>query len=267
MATRKPKKFPGMKEQPVLGRRKIPDVTYKDLVEFDGLPRPSMNRQQLNTFNKFIQVREGETREQWLNRTANRRVTTEEDLKLLRKSHPIIVRETRRKKKEKEYNDKKLKIFQTARDFDYLKYYGVVLNYHSIKYGLYKEWLEVGFFFYDGIPFSRERFENACVLNFCTSRGTFLHFKKKGWLVPLTKKEKNKLGRIIEKPTGLYMFHQGFTVKITYIYKILAKLSPIMLCSPMSKVLDAETKKIIHQMNDEIMEIKTGKKPQEDIMS
>lgn len=266
MEEKKPKRFPGMKVQPNFGRpknEKSEYLTYKDLVEFDGIPKPNMSQRQLKTFNKFIQVKEGETHEQWSKRTAHRRVLSTDEINNLGRYNPKKVKKNKRRKYEREM----LVVNQSARTFDYLKHYAIVMNYYSIKYGVYKEWLEIGFYFYEGTPFTKTTFENVCVLSFCNSNRVFKHFLKKGWIVPVYKKTISAKNNIKREPTDLYVFHKHFTNKISYLYKILQKITPFRMLGPMSHALSKETKTILHQMMDEVSEINTGKKLPDDILT
>ena len=267
MTEKKPKKFPGMKIQPKFGPKKNAATEYKDLVQFDGLPRPNMTQWQLKTFNKFIQVKEGETHEQWSKRTACRRVLNEDDFKNLGKINPAEVKRAKRKNSLQKTSKEFLRLMQTERDFDYLKYYAIILNYYSIKYNVYKEWLEVGFYFYEGTPFTKTTFENVCVLSFCNSKKVFNHFLKKGWIIPIIKNKVTRKNTIKQENTDLYSFHKHFINKITYLYRVLNGICPLRVGGPMSHKLSTDAKKLIYEMNDEIMEIKSGKKQPEDILN
>ncbi len=262
MYEKKPERFPGMKVKPKSGPPKKPNMRYKDLVKFDGIPKPNMTQWQLNTFNKFIQVKEGETHEQWAKRTACRRILNEDDINNLGKLNPKKIQRAKIKTRIKET----IRLKQSERSFDYLKYYAIILNYYSIKYGVYKEWLEVGFYFYEGTPFTKTTFENVCVLSFCNSKKVFNHFLKKGWIIPLMKNRVTERKLVKREPTDLYCFHKHFTNKISYIYKVLNGICPLIMGGPMSHELETETKKLIYAMNDELMEIKSGKKQPEDIL-
>jgi hypothetical protein len=258
-------RYPGMKSKGKgPGQPKKKPVKYSDLKPFEGKPKANLTQRQLNTFNEFIKVKEGETQEQWEKRTRRRRLITEKEITQLSKTHKLQIHLSKRAKSAAEIRNNVLRIRPVVRDFDFMKYYGIVINFYSIKYGIRKDDLEVGFYFYEGIPFTRERFDNACILNSGVMLGKFMRFKKSNYIAEIIKTDKR-----LDKPdkkskTGLFQLSKAFANKLTYIYRVLGKMNGIRMYHQKEITpLNEELREIIYEMNLEIMEIQTGKKPQE----
>ena len=258
-------KYPGMKKKFKLsGPDKKPPVKYSDLKPFEGKPKANLSQNQLKTFNERIKVREGETIEQWKKRTRSLRVIEEDEIPELPKNHELRIKYRKRAKSNVECRNKVLTIMPAIRDFDFMKYYGIVINFYTIKYGIRKDDLEVGFYFYDGVPFTRERFENTCILNSGSMTGKFVRFKKNKYIEEVIKTEKRYNLTDKKTNTGLYKLNKSFSNKLTYIYKVLGKMNGIRLYNQKAIApLNDELRQIFYEMNLEIMEIQTGKKPQE----
>lgn len=257
-------RYPGMKKKgKSSGPVKKPPVKYRDLKPFEGKPKANLTQGQLKSFNEFIKVKEGETQEQWEKRTRSRRVITEKEITQLSSTHKLQIRAVKKSKKAVEYQNSVLSVRPIIRDFDFMKYYGIVVNFYSIKYGIRKDDIEVGFYFYDGVPFTRDRFENACILNSGVMTGKFLRFKKNKYITEKIKTDKRFNLPDKKTNTGLYSLDKNFAVKLTYIYKVLGKMNGIRLYGQTAITpLNEELRQMIYDMNLEIMEIQTGQKPQ-----
>ena len=256
------KKFPGMKKKVYKGSAKVAPVKYRDLIPFEGKPKANLTQFQLKKFNERLKLRDGETREQWEKRTARWRVQSEEEIKRLPATNKLSVVMRRTQKKSIESQNKYLIAKRIPREFDFMKYYATVANFYSIKYGLRKDDMEVGFFFFDNIPFTRERFENACVLGTGTASGKFSRFLKSGYILPVMHRTL-KLGQPYKsKATDLYHFNKGFINKLTMIYRVLGKMNTIRMYHEKTITpLNDELREMIYEMNMEILEIQKGKKP------
>jgi hypothetical protein len=82
-----------------------------------------------------MQVRDGETPEEWKKRTARRRVKEIDEIKELAIMHYI-----KQRKRDRIVSKNKYIIVQpTEREFDFMRYYGIVCNFYAIKHGIRKD--------------------------------------------------------------------------------------------------------------------------------
>jgi len=79
--------------------------------------------------------------------------------------HPLQVSLRSRERNSVESKNKYIFVQPVVREFDFMRYYGIVIKYYSIKYGIRVEDMQLGFYFYTNIPFTKDRFENAAVLH------------------------------------------------------------------------------------------------------
>lgn len=244
---KKPKKY----------RKKQPLGPYT----YTGKIRTGMTPGQKRNMNKFMAVREGETEEQWRKRTAHRRVIEYDEA--LEHSYMSKVRVMARAEERKsiEIKNRFVLVKPLVKDFDFMRYYGIVINYSCIKYGISVEDLQMGFYFYSNIPFTKERFNNAAVLHYGTNHKKLSVFIKNGYIeeILFTKKVFERPDKI--EKTNLYKLTKGFVALLTYIYRTLARMNGIRIPQPTLTPLPPEAKQIIMDMNDEIMDIQTGRKP------
>jgi len=255
------KRFPGMKKQPVMGRPKEPKKKYGPF-SLAGKIKPGMSDYQKRTMVEFMKVREGETIAQWEKRTSRRRVKEVDEVKELALMHPLRVLQRSRERNVIASKNKFIVVQPVVREFDFMRYYGIVINYYSIKHGIRKEDLEVGFYFYSNIPFTRERFENAMVLMTGNKNGKLNRFLKDGMLEEIIKVKKTHNAPDKETRTYLYRLTKSYVNILTNIYRRLGKMNTLRLTQPIFTPLTAEEKQIIMDMNDEIQDIQTGRKPQ-----
>lgn len=258
----KSRHFPGMKKQPKIGKPKQPKKKYGPF-SIAGKIKPGMSEYQKKTMVNFMKVREGETIAQWEKRTARRRVKEVDEIKELALMHPLRVLQRNRERNTIANKNKFIIVQPVQREFDFMRYYGIVINYYSIKYGIRKEDLEVGFYFYSNIPFTRDRFENAMVLMTGTKSGKLNRFIKEGMLEEIIKVKKQFNGPNKETRTYLYRLTRHFVDKLTFVYRTLGKMNTIRMNQPIFTPLSAEEKKMIMDMNDHIMDIQMGRKPQD----
>lgn len=242
-------------------------VRYKDLIPIEGVkPKPGMSQYQLKRYNEFMKVKEGETHEQWQKRTRRHRVVDEEEAAKLNPQNKIHIMYRKREKSRKAYLNSIHRDQSKLREHNYLKYYGVVMNFLSIKHNIRKDYIEMFMFFYENDPFTRARFENAAVLICGSSKDVFKIFYHMGYIYPMTKYVVNEKNEEVPVELGLYKLNNHSVKLITEIYKILSKEKEIRtyrqpLMSPLSK----DEKQIFMEMNQEINEIMTGKKPTSEI--
>lgn len=265
----KPKKnksrhYPGMKKQPKIGKPKQPKKKYGPFSQLGKIKR-GLTDYQKRTMAEFMKVREGETLEQWRKRTARRRVKEIDEIKELSLMNPLRVMQRNRERNAIALKNKYLIVQPVEREFDFMRYYGIVGNYFAIKYGLRKEDIEVGFYFYTNLPFTRDRFENVMMLVTGSKTKKLARWINEGLLEELIKVEKQYNGPDKHVKTHLYRLTRSFVDKLTYLYRTLGKMNKISVHNPLYAMLSKEEKQIIKDMNDHIEDIMTGRKPQEKI--
>ncbi len=255
--------FSGMKKKPKLGRPKEPKKKYGPF-SVNGKIKPGMSDYQKRTMNEFMKVREGETQKEWERRTARRRVKEIDEIKELSLMNPLRVMQRTRERNAIASKNKFIVVQPVEREFDFMRYYGIVINFYSIKYGIRKEDLEVGFYFYSNIPFTKDRFNNALILITGSQDKKLNRFLKDGLLEEIIKTKKQLNGPDKYEKTYLYKLSKQFVDKLTYIYRTLGKMNGIRMDQqPILSPLPPEAKQMIQDMNDEIQDILTGRKPQD----
>lgn len=242
----KKKPWDNVKKNGGLKKKKYAPYMYK------GRIKSGMSDYQKRTMNEFMKVREGETQEQWLKRTARRRIKNNDEKLELSDWNKLKLRLIRSQKKLKEKHDSEIEYQVRERDFDFMKYYGIVITYFSFKYSIRVEDYSVGFYFYSNIPFTRQRFENALKLI------TGGHIKKINRFI-----SDGLIEEIIntktEKETSLYRLTNPFVRKLGQIYDVLGQMNTIQLKQPLFSDMHPELKQMIQDMNDFIMDVKSGK--------
>ena len=256
------KRWPGMKKQPKTGQPKKPKVKYGDFSHL-GRIKPGMSEYQKKTMAEFFKVKEGETQEQWKKRTSTRRVVDIDEVNPSNTRHPLIVMKRKRNiAKIKNKNDY-IVTQPMIKEFDFMRFYGIVINFYSIKYGIRKEDLEVGFYFFDNIPFTKERFNNALVLMTGCNNNKINRFQKEGLIEEIVKIIKVYKGEDKHERTGLYRLTKIFSNKLTYIYRTLGRMNELRIKQKTLTILPPEIKQLIQEMNEEIIAIQTGDKKQD----
>ena len=258
------KMFPGMKKQPAVGRpkgyrKKYEPLTYKGKLKF------SLSDYQKRTNSEFMKVREGETIEQWKKRTVHRRVRDVDEIKELALMNPLRVNLRSRERNAEQIRNKFIIVQPIEREFDFMRYYGIVINYYSIKYGIKVEDMQLGFYFFTNIPFTKDRFENAAVLHLGTMRKKLTEFLSKGYIEEVLNNQRHYGKENTHDKTHLFKLTKDFSKRLTFIYRTLGRMNGIRINQTTLTGLDPEVKQIIMDMNDEIQEIQTGRKPQDKI--
>ncbi len=257
------KKFPGMKNAPKIKtykpKKKYEPITYKGRIKY------GLSERQKKTMNEFMKVREGETIEEWKKRTSHRRVKELDEIKELSINHPLRLHVRSRERHAIETKNKYKTIQTVEREFDFMRYYGIVINYYSIKYGIRVEDLQLGFYFYSNIPFSKDRFDNAAVLHLGTNRSKLKYFIENGYVEELFHTKKRFNLSDVQERMYLYQLTKKFVHKLTLIYRTLAKMNAIKMDQPILSHLSSGVKQILTDMQDEVMDIHTGRKPQDKI--
>jgi len=254
--------FSGMKKKVKKGRPKGPKKKYGDMSQF-GKVKPGCSEYQKKTMESFMKVREGETKEQWQKRTRRRRVKEIDEIEEMRQYHPLRILQRQRDRIAVKNKNKYIVVQPTVREFDFMRFYGIVINFYATKYGIRKYEFELGFYFYDNIPFTRDRFENACILMTGTSVSRVSRAVNDGLIEEIIHTVKTYGAEDKYERTGLFRLTKVFVDRLTYIYRTLGKMNGIRLAQPTLTSLNPEIKKLIQEMNEEVMEIQMGNKPQD----
>lgn len=257
------KKWPGMKKQPKSGYPKGKHKKPFEPVTYGGRLKYGLSEYQKRTNAEFLKVKDGETKEQWQKRTRCRRVKEVDEIKELALMNPLRVILRSRERNTVESKNKYITVQPVVREFDFMRYYGIVINYYSIKYNIRVEDMQLGFYFYTNIPFSKDRFENAAVLHLGTSKGKLNYFINNGYLEEVFNLQKHYNREDTKEKTHLYKLTKEFVKQLTNIYRTLGKMNKIRLTQPIFTGLSGEIKELIMEMNNEIQEIQNGSKPHE----
>lgn len=258
------KTFPGMKKKVYKGRPKGPTMKRKDLKPIDCKLKYGLSTWQLKTMDSFMKLRDGETQEQWDKRTKRRRVLRDDEISKLSPTNTLQLARKKKYKRSVEERNKYIRVLAHERDFSFLKYYSIISRYYSIKYGIRKDDLEVAFYFYENTPFTKDRFNNICVMTTGFNTARFNRFLKNKYIREIIKTQKFVDGNKQVK-TGLYLLENGLVIKLTEIYKVLAGFKELLLNKQQSVSMPIEIKDILMEMNAEIMDIQSGRKKTESL--
>jgi hypothetical protein len=100
------------------------------------------------------------------------------------------------------------------------------------------------------------------VLHTGNCNGKVYRWIKDGLIEEIIKTERLKNGNKKLHRTHLYKLEKHFVNKLTVIYRTLGKMNTIQLNHPVFTMLNPEIKQLIVEMNDEINDIQSGRKPQ-----
>jgi hypothetical protein len=284
----KPKKekkirYPGMrkfservdgrsKKRPKKKKEKIEILSYKDghYRRTFSFANGRINPEQKEDYENFMKVREGETHEQWIERTKFKRMTRVKDLQTRKVKKKTIhsLASARRRNDYQRSLEKSIKIQIAKKDFGFLRNLVNVLYWASAKYDVENHYLQIGLLFYnDGYPFSKDQFkQRLCMMTGNTDKA-FHQFKIRGYIKEVIDK-KLHFEKAVLKGTGLFMLSDKFNYIIKQVYDKLVLLggfdnfgNPYILTtdeldSPRENAIFEELKK----MHSEYMEILQGQK-------
>ena len=258
-------RYTGMKKKPKFGAKKKKPLSYQQICHSQTRPKRGLSPHQIKNFNNTIKVREGESEAEWRKRTRNIRVIEEQDVVMLAatKKHKIMF-VNRKKHTEKRINTY-LVSQNLEREFNFLKYYAAVMNFMCVKHNVRKDDLEMGFYFYENNPFTKEMFENVCVLHTGAITGKWKRFMDRGFLVEFQKLDKRPKMEPRYLDTGMYKLSKSMIKLLAYIYGVVGQVNGIRMKQATIHQLSPEIKEIFLEMNREITEIKSGKKPPEEL--
>lgn len=211
-------------------------------------------------------VRPHETMKEWESRMRRFNLMTETQIQRIlgQKKQVVKVRVLSKeslKKTRYNYNNTITVTFH-EKEFDFLSYYGIVLNYFSLKFGIRKSDIEICMAFYDNKIIDVNSFSNICILNTGTSSNYLKRFKKNGYIVELLNHTRNNDLEVVKSNvTGVFKLHRDMQGLITEIYKIIAKLNTLKernYKGMFPKELEIEFQK----MNDETESYLIGDKKQ-----
>jgi len=215
------------------------------------------------TRKEFLKRKVGETQEEWDKRTLRRRIygiTKDNNIrvanngKIVSYSRPLKCRQ------------KEIKLtIQTRfieRPYDFLKCYAFVMRWASVRHDVLKEDIELGYYFYDGEPFTREDFALACI-QLGTVRGVFARFYREGYIMPHSVISRSGVIKNIE----YFSLSAEFNFLIKRVYGVLSKVTPAGLSTKHLKAKqDDELIEFMLKLNTEIEETIRGEKNQDKII-
>jgi hypothetical protein len=105
--------------------------------------KPGMSDYQKKTMFKFCRCEKAKLRA--VEKRTVTRVKEIDEIKELAIMHPLRIKQ--RKRERNAISTKNIIVQPTERDFDFMRYYGIVCNFYAIKYGIRKEDIEIGFYF------------------------------------------------------------------------------------------------------------------------
>lgn len=215
------------------------------------------------TNSEFLKVKSDEKFKTWKNRTINKRILNKNVQDNQIKIAPngklkVYSRTLFGAKKELKLN---VTTYFAERPFDYMRTYAFTMRWASVKFGVIKDDIELGYYFYNGKPFTKAEFTEACI-QLSTVRGVFSRFLKNGYISNISIMSSN--GKQV--PTEYYFLTGEFNFVIKSVYMSLSKLAPYSLIRKDCKTeMPEELKDKLIEMNTEITEIILGKKKPEKI--
>jgi hypothetical protein len=252
------KNFRGMKNRKY--KRK---VIRKKRVKKPNSAQKELNDYQAKTRKEFLKRKAHETEEEWEKRTRRRRlfgVNKTNDISIA--SDGKMVSYGRKLNGVKRENKLVIKTRFIEKPYDFLKHYAFVMRWASVRYHVLKEDIELGYYFYDGEPFTKEDFVLACI-QLGTVRGVFNRFYRSGYIMPIS--IISRAG--VVKNTEYYSLTVEFQYLIKRVYGVLSKVTPMMLTNRWELGKQSEElMDLLIAMNTEIEEIIRGERNPEKII-
>lgn len=215
------------------------------------------------TTKEFLKVKKDESKPQWEERTQKRRVfgvTEKFDIRIAKNGQLKAQKRTLTGKKREVML--KINYLFCQKPYDFLKSYAFVMRWAVVRYGVIKDDLELGYYFYEGTPFTKLEFERKCI-QLGSVRGVFRRFYSKGYIMPFA----------IISHSGAVRNTEYFSLTVEYsnlikkIYGILSKVAPFTFDTSNGYGKQSpELMELLLNMNTEIEEILTGLKKQEEIV-
>lgn len=248
------KMFPGMKKVP-LGYV-IATKNRKTTIKVKSATR----------IQKLKKVRKGESLQAWERRVRAYNIVTEEEIarKLNAKKYvyKAEIRDKDYQRRCRNQKNKVVKVYFNDKQYDFLKYYSIVINFYARKHAIKITDLEIAFAFYNNKIINIDRFNNMCIMSYGNPSATWKRFKKEGYIIEVTNKLQFEKREDKEVKTGVYKLSLSMTKIITCIYEVLAKLNTIkkrQYEGMYSKEVEVE----LIKMNEDIQDYLSMIKPQD----
>ena len=245
------KKFSGMKRTPEGLKKRTAQAV--------------LNKRKIERYAEKKKVRPNETMKAWENRIRKFSLMSETQIQRILHQKKYVIRT---KVQSKEYNKKKRKnynqdinVYFHEKDFDFLSYYGIVLNYFSIKFGIRKVDIEICMAFYNNKIIDPNSFNNICVLNTGCSNNMLRKFVKNSYITEIVNHRKFESKEEQEVKTNMYKLNFKMSSLITEMYKIITKLNTLKE-STYKGIFPKELEIEFIKMNSEIEDYLTGNKKQ-----
>lgn len=225
---------------------------------------------QKEDYENFMKVREGETHEQWIERTKFKRVSPIKKIQSRKSKYKPIYTNVRAKRRKpfQKMLDEMIKLQIAKKDYGFMRNLVNVLYWASAKYDVENHFLQIGLLFYnDAFPVTKDQFkQRLCMMTGNTDKA-FHQFKIRGYLKEITDR-KLYFEKEVTKKTGLFMLSEKFNAIMKEVYDKMVLLGafdnfgePLILNT---KVLDSPEENAIFEelkkMHSEYMEILQGQK-------
>lgn len=215
------------------------------------------------TTKEFLRVKKNESKKEWEERTQKRRVfgVTEKYAIRICKNGQLKAHKKTLTGKNREVMIKIHYQF-CQKPYDFLKSYAFVMRWAVVRYGIVKDDIELGYYFYEGSPFTKLEFERKCV-QLGSVRGVFRRFYSKGYIMPFSIISHSGM----VKNTEYFTLTTEFSFLIKKIYGILSKVAPFTFdTSNAYGKQSPELMELLLDMNTQVEETLTGLKKQEEIV-
>ena len=183
------------------------------------------------TTDEILKVKKGETQKEWENRVKRNRVIKLDNYSTQRYQEVEFMENGkivfRKRKLTGQHNNLKKTINAQYREmpFDYMRNYALIMRYITVKYDILQSDIELGYYFYDEAPFTKDYFNQVCA-QLGLIRGVFSRFYKSGYICGI---EVDMGGKRDNLQTKLYALSTEFGFKIRDVYKIISGLTPLVI--------------------------------------
>jgi len=255
----KPKKRQG---RPKGSKNKVQGKMLKEHRKERGRDNRHHNQYDGQTRGEFMKVRDGETQEQWEARTAQRRIYGKSKDSRIKntKDGKLVILSRKLPGMQKEVQ---LCIYRNIHErmFDFLRVYSLIMKHAEVRHDVLKDDIELGFYFYNGLPFTKEEFNQLCLMTGYV-KGVFARFYKKGYIQKMAIMAANG----VTKDTQYYILTLEFTRLIAKVYSVLTKTSKMQIENAHGKPrVSKELMEWIVKANEDIEETILGIKKQDKI--
>lgn len=219
------------------------------------------NTYQASTKTVFMQVKDGETFEEWKKRTNRRRILdVPKVVQHVKVDGNSTLSPSKQKFKNKEHAKRFKQITMQVRQkpFEFLKGYALIMQWASVRYGIVKDDIEIGYYFYDSLPFSQKDFNDYCIA-LGTVRGVFRRFYNNGYITPILVKSMD--GSV--KETKYYTISVEMNIILGKVYGLVSKNANFSVVDIRHAENRNEMIQFLNKLSIEIDEFITGLKTPE----